>query len=83
MFFLVGIGRFLLNYKHYLSMLLRLELIMLSLYGIFCIYLMCLNIYGEILILFLTIMVCEGVFGLCLLVSFSISYGRDMFYYLS
>lgn len=81
--FFVGLGSLLLGYKHYLPLLLSLEMMMLSLYLIFCDFIGLWQVRGGSILLFLTMIVCEGAFGLCILVSFSRSYGRDRIYLMS
>jgi NADH:ubiquinone oxidoreductase subunit K len=80
--FFVGLIRFLLNQNHYLSMLLRLELVILSIYCLYCNYISWLGMGGEMVFLFLTIIICEGAFGLRVLVYFSRGYGCDINYFL-
>jgi len=79
--FFVGLFRFLFNQTHYLPMLLSLELIILSLYFLVCWYASVNLLMGDRILLFLSIMICEGVFGLCLLINFSRGYGCDMNYF--
>lgn len=78
LFFLVGIFSFLLSLNHYLSLLLRLEFIIISIYfGVS--YFISINfIRREILFIFLSIIICEGVFGLCTLVAISRFSGGDI-----
>ena len=79
--FLRGLIRFLLSQKHYLSILLSLELIVLSLYFLYVFSISMLEGGGEIIFLFLTMFICEGAFGLCLMIYLSRGYGCDIFNY--
>lgn len=77
--FFFGIFRFLINRKHLLSILLRIEFLILVLFIYMYIYL---NFYFYELyfvMIFLTIRVCERVIGLALLVSIIYSFGNDYF----
>lgn len=67
------------NRKHLLITLLRLEFIILILYGVIFI---CLNLLGYeyyYRIVFLTFSVCEGSLGLSILVSLIRTHGNDYF----
>lgn len=77
--FILRILRFSLNRKHLLTILLRIEFVILILF--ICIYIYFLNFNFELyfVLIFLTIRVCESVIGLALLVSIIRSYGNDYF----
>lgn len=76
---IIGILIFISNRKHLLSILLRLEYIVLSLFYILFIYLNMLNYERYFRIVFITFRVCEGVLGLSILVSIIRIYGNDYF----
>lgn len=76
---IIGIFIFISNRKHLLSMLLRLEYIVLSLFYLLFIYLNILNYESYFRIVFITFRVCEGVLGLSILVSIIRIYGNDYF----
>lgn len=65
--------------KHLLSMLLRLEFIVLRLFLLIFIYLNLLNYEIFFSMFFLTFRVCEGALGLSILVSLIRSHGNDYF----
>nr|YP_008081161.1 NADH dehydrogenase subunit 4L [Amata formosae]AGH27315.1 NADH dehydrogenase subunit 4L [Amata formosae] len=77
--FIIGNLIFVLKHKHLLIVLMSLEFIVLS---IFFFFLICLN-YIEydmyMLMIFLVFSVCEGVLGLCILVSMIRTHGNDYF----
>lgn len=77
MIYLRGLVVFLLSFKHFLFILLSLEFIMLSiflrLYSLFSFSIM--NIFFSII--FLTMVVCEGVLGLSIMVRIVRSSGND------
>jgi NADH-ubiquinone oxidoreductase chain 4L len=77
--FLTGLIVFVLNRKHLLSMLLRLEYIVLSLFCILFFYLILINYQEYLRIIFLTFRVCEGALGLSILVSIIRTHGNDYF----
>jgi NADH-ubiquinone oxidoreductase chain 4L len=76
---IIGILIFISNRKHLLSILLRLEYIVLSLFYLLFIYLNILNYERYFRIVFITFSVCEGVLGLSILVSIIRIYGNDYF----
>lgn len=72
-----GVLRFVLNYRHLLNSLLRLELIVLIIYyGLSLIGLVGLNDFFFTLF-YLVIAVCEGVLGLSLLIARRYRHGSD------
>nr|YP_010250271.1 NADH dehydrogenase subunit 4L [Lichtwardtia dentalis]YP_010616041.1 NADH dehydrogenase subunit 4L [Dolichopus galeatus]AMP43725.1 NADH dehydrogenase subunit 4L [Dolichopus bigeniculatus]QNV11541.1 NADH dehydrogenase subunit 4L [Dolichopus simplex]UJG45328.1 NADH dehydrogenase subunit 4L [Dolichopus plumipes]QTV20896.1 NADH dehydrogenase subunit 4L [Lichtwardtia dentalis]WAU47315.1 NADH dehydrogenase subunit 4L [Dolichopus galeatus] len=77
--FLSGAIVFVLNRKHLLSMLLSLEYIVLSLFGLLFMYLMILGYQSFFTMMFLTFSVCEGALGLSILVSLIRTHGNDYF----
>nr|YP_010702031.1 NADH dehydrogenase subunit 4L [Trixa longipennis]WCL18819.1 NADH dehydrogenase subunit 4L [Trixa longipennis] len=78
LFFMGGVT-FVLNQKHFLSMLLSLEYMVLSLFLLLFIYLNMMNYEGFFSMMFLTFSVCEGTLGLSILVSMIRTYGNDYF----
>lgn len=77
--FIIGVFTFVSNRKHLLSILLRLEYIVLSLFLLLFIYLNMLNYENFFSIIFLTFRVCEGALGLSILVSIIRTHGNDYF----
>lgn len=78
LFYLLGVIIFIINRKHFLIILLRLELIVLSVFLGFFILLNC-EYYNIIIsLIYLTISVCEGVLGLSLMVIIIRSVGNDI-----
>lgn len=77
--FIMGIFTFVFNQKHFLSILLRLEYMVLRLFLLLFIYLNIINYEGFFRIIFLTFRVCEGALGLSVLVSIARTYGNDYF----
>nr|UOU85197.1 NADH dehydrogenase subunit 4L [Empis stercorea] len=77
--FLMGVGVFVSNRKHLLSMLLSLEFIVLTLFFFLFIYLSFLNYENFFSMMFLTFSVCEGALGLSILVSMIRTHGNDYF----
>lgn len=69
--------KFLMNKDHFLISLLILELLSLSFYFILSVNLFGLFFESVFIFYFLIILVCEGVLGLCLLVSVNYRYGSD------
>ena len=76
---LIGSYTFVSNRKHLLSILLRLEYIVLSLFFLLFIYLNLLNYEFFFRLIFLTFRVCEGSLGLSILVSIIRTHGNDYF----
>lgn len=76
--FLIGVVRFVLSFNHYLSMLLSLEFIILSLFLFICFFIGINLIRRDLIFLFLAIIIIEGVFGLCLLVLLSRYGGNEI-----
>lgn len=77
--FIIGVFTFVSNRKHLLSILLRLEYIVLRLFLLLFIYLNLLNYEIFFRIIFLTFRVCEGALGLSILVSIIRTHGNDNF----
>lgn len=77
--FLFGVLVFVINRKHLLIMLLRLEFIVLRLFLFIYIYLNIYNFESFFRIIFLTFCVCEGALGLSVLVSLIRTHGNDYF----
>jgi len=77
--FVIGLFGFVYSRKHLLSTLLRLEMMVLGLFG-FIIYIGNL-FFGDLYlsIIFLTFRVCEGVLGLSVLVFLVRCHGNDYF----
>jgi len=78
-FIFIGLVSFIFRYKHLLSILLRLEFIVLSLFFFIFIYLRFLNYEIYFSIIFLTFRVCEGALGISIIVSIIRSHGNDNF----
>lgn len=77
--FVIGLIVFVSNRKHLLSMLLRLEFIVLRIFLFLFIYLNHINYESFFRIIFLTFRVCEGALGLSILVSLIRTHGNDYF----
>lgn len=77
--FIIGVFTFVSNRKHLLSILLRLEYIVLRLFLLLFIYLNILNFEFFFRIIFLTFSVCEGALGLSILVRIIRTHGNDYF----
>ncbi|KAH8292666.1 hypothetical protein KR044_013163, partial [Drosophila immigrans] len=77
--FILGLFCFVSNRKHLLSILLRLEFIVLILFFILFIYLNLIRYENYFSIIFLTFSVCEGALGLSILVSIIRTHGNDYF----
>nr|AXS65977.1 NADH dehydrogenase subunit 4L [Curculionoidea sp. 22 KM-2017] len=75
---LAGIYIYVAKYKHLLLMLLSLEFLVLALFGM--VFMNYINFLGDgfILMIYLTMSVCEGALGLSLLVYLIRNYGNDM-----
>lgn len=67
------------NQKHLLSILLRLELIVLSLFIFLFVFLRVYSFEISIRVIFLVFRVCEGALGLSILVSIIRTHGNDYF----
>ena len=76
---IIGLFTFISNRKHLLSILLRLEFIVLILFLYLFIYLNLLNYERFFSIIYLTFRVCEGALGLSILVSIIRTHGNDYF----
>lgn len=77
--YLFGVISFRLFRKHLLSLLLSLEMVVLSLYLIIINYLYIFDYERFFSLIFLTFSVCEGALGLGVLVSMIRFYGNDHF----
>jgi len=77
--FFIGVIAFVSNRKHLLSILLRLEFIVLSLFFLLFLFLNLLNFELYFTIIFLTFRVCEGALGVSILVSIIRTHGNDFF----
>nr|AZL35877.1 NADH dehydrogenase subunit 4L [Cosmoscarta exultans] len=75
--YIIGLLTLCLMRKHFLSCLLSLEFIILSLFMILYFYLISFNYEFYLVLIFLTFSVCEGVLGLSVLVSLIRSHGND------
>nr|AND96285.1 NADH deshydrogenase subunit 4L [Onthophagus yukae] len=77
--YFMGLVSFTMKRKHFLLMLLSLELIVLSLFYMLFIYLSFFNFEYFFSMIFLTMCVCEGALGLSILVSLIRTHGNDYF----
>lgn len=77
--FFIGLLAFVSRRKHSLSVLLRLEFIVLSLFFLLFLFLNLLNFEIYFSIIFLTFRVCEGALGVSILVSIIRTHGNDYF----
>nr|YP_010714334.1 NADH dehydrogenase subunit 4L [Amata multigutta]WDD57562.1 NADH dehydrogenase subunit 4L [Amata multigutta] len=77
--FIIGNLIFVLKHKHLLIVLLSLEFIVLSIFFFMMIYLNNIEYDMYMLMVFLVFSVCEGVLGLCILVSMIRTHGNDYF----
>nr|AZL35850.1 NADH dehydrogenase subunit 4L [Ectemnonotum fruhstorferi] len=75
--YLIGMLSLCLIRKHLLSFLLSLEFVILSLFMIFFFYLINFNYELYLVLIYLTLSVCEGILGLSVLVSLIRSHGND------
>lgn len=77
--FIIGLISFILISGHFLTILISLEFIIIRLYffiGLYSIF----QFYSlDFLFLYLTIMIIEGVFGLCILIYLSRFNGTDLY----
>nr|YP_009026969.1 NADH dehydrogenase subunit 4L [Cherax crassimanus]CDN96576.1 NADH dehydrogenase subunit 4L [Cherax crassimanus] len=74
-----GLGAFISNHKHLLNVLLGLEFIMLSVFGMLSVNMAGVGLEGVFVMFFLAMAACEGALGLSLLVSTVRSHGNDYF----
>lgn len=81
--FFLGILVFISNQKHLLSILLRLEFIVLSLFILIIFFFNLFIFESYFSIIFLIFRVCEGALGLSVLVSLVRTHGNDYFQSLS
>nr|QIA59075.1 NADH dehydrogenase subunit 4L [Neurigona sp. PH-2020] len=77
--FIIGLVVFVMDRKHLLSMLLSLEMIVLSLFIFLIIFLNFMGYQEYFSMVFLTFSVCEGALGLSILVSMIRTHGNDYF----
>ena len=77
--FFIGVISFILIRKHLLSILLRLEFIVLSLFFILLLLLNLFNFDIYFRMFFLVFSVCEGALGVSLIVSIIRTHGNDYF----
>nr|YP_009937355.1 NADH dehydrogenase subunit 4L [Trigonopterus selaruensis]QNT26826.1 NADH dehydrogenase subunit 4L [Trigonopterus selaruensis] len=76
--FFSGLFVYISKYKHFLLMLLGLEMAVLSLYALMLVYFSFFIYEYFLCMFFLTVSVCESVLGLSLLVLVVRSHGSDM-----
>nr|AWV83350.1 NADH dehydrogenase subunit 4L [Muda kuroiwae] len=81
--YMFGIISLSLNHNHLMMSLISLEMIILSMFCLFSMYLYSMMSETYMLMIFLTISVCEGVMGLSCLISIIRSHGNDMMLSLS
>nr|AUR39867.1 NADH dehydrogenase subunit 4L [Agonita chinensis] len=81
--FVCGLIYYFISNKHFLHLLLSLEFMFLSLYFMFFLYLNFNMMNLFIMMIFLTMGVCEGVLGLCLMVQMIRTYSSDFLKMLS
>nr|QXU57662.1 NADH dehydrogenase subunit 4L [Cherax parvus] len=74
-----GLGAFISNHKHLLNVLLGLEFVMLSVFGIMSVNVTSVGLEVVFVMFFLVMAACEGALGLSLLVSVVRSHGNDYF----
>nr|ALO71149.1 NADH deshydrogenase subunit 4L [Stenus comma] len=77
--YVMGLISYSLKRKHFLLMLMMLEFLIMLMY--LYMFMMCLNFYNEfyLLMMFLTLSVCESSLGLSILVSIIRTHGNDYF----
>nr|YP_009002526.1 NADH dehydrogenase subunit 4L [Cherax robustus]CDL72603.1 NADH dehydrogenase subunit 4L [Cherax robustus] len=74
-----GLSSFISNHKHLLNVLLGLEFVMLSIFGMMSVNMSGIGLEGVFVMFFLVMAACEGALGLSLLVSVVRSHGNDYF----
>nr|YP_009116266.1 NADH dehydrogenase subunit 4L [Astacopsis gouldi]AJD22610.1 NADH dehydrogenase subunit 4L [Astacopsis gouldi] len=74
-----GLGAFISKYKHLLNVLLGLEFMMLSVFGMISVSMTGAGSEVYFVMFFLVLVACEGALGLSLLVSIVRSHGNDYF----
>nr|CDL72565.1 NADH dehydrogenase subunit 4L [Cherax destructor]CDN85594.2 NADH dehydrogenase subunit 4L [Cherax destructor] len=74
-----GLGAFISNHKHLLNVLLGLEFVMLSIFGMVSVNMSGIGLEVVFVMFFLVMTACEGALGLSLLVSVVRSHGNDYF----
>nr|APX39412.1 NADH dehydrogenase subunit 4L [Gastrophysa janthina] len=75
--FISGLVMFSLKRKHFLLMLLSIEFMIISLFLNLIIYLSSMNYEYFFSMIFMTMSVCEGSLGLCILILMVRNYGND------
>lgn len=75
--FLSGLVIYSLNYKHFLVILLRLEVVVISVFLLIFFFCRSFSLEVFLSIIYLALSVCEGALGLSLLVLIIRTYGRD------
>nr|QJA16390.1 NADH dehydrogenase subunit 4L [Ips acuminatus] len=76
--FLSGLVVYSLNYKHFLIMLLSLEVVVVSMFLLFFFFCSSYSLEVFLSVIYLALSVCEGALGLSLLVLIIRTYGGDM-----
>nr|YP_010693553.1 NADH dehydrogenase subunit 4L [Scolytoplatypus wugongshanensis]WCB99744.1 NADH dehydrogenase subunit 4L [Scolytoplatypus wugongshanensis] len=76
--FILSVLIFILKYKHFLIMLMSMELMVLSLYMLFFMYFYYFSYEQFFIILYLVMSVCESAMGLSLLVLIVRSHFKDL-----
>nr|YP_009002513.1 NADH dehydrogenase subunit 4L [Engaeus lyelli]CDL72552.1 NADH dehydrogenase subunit 4L [Engaeus lyelli] len=74
-----GLNAFIFSHKHLLSVLLGLEFLMLSIFGMLSLEATSVGQEAYFVMFFLIMAACEGTLGLSLLVSVVRSYGNDYY----
>nr|YP_009045975.1 NADH dehydrogenase subunit 4L [Engaeus sericatus]CDR98471.1 NADH dehydrogenase subunit 4L [Engaeus sericatus] len=74
-----GFNAFIFEHKHLLSVLLGLEFMMLSIFGLLSVAITGVGLEAYFVMFFLVLAACEGALGLSLLVSIVRSHGGDYF----
>nr|QXU57675.1 NADH dehydrogenase subunit 4L [Cherax setosus] len=74
-----GLSAFISNHKHLLNVLLGLEFVMLSIFGMVSVNMSGVGLEVVFVMFFLVMTACEGALGLSLLVSVVRSHGNDYF----
>nr|YP_009946943.1 NADH dehydrogenase subunit 4L [Macrostemum floridum]QOH91261.1 NADH dehydrogenase subunit 4L [Macrostemum floridum] len=78
-----GLIKLVLNFKHLLNLLMIVEFMMMNILLLMVIFLMKMESEFYFFMLFMIMMVCEGVLGLVILILMVRSYGNDYFYSLN
>nr|QXU57649.1 NADH dehydrogenase subunit 4L [Cherax punctatus] len=74
-----GLSAFISNHKHLLNVLLGLEFVVLSIFGMISVNMPSVGLEAMFVMFFLVMAACEGALGLSLLVSVVRSHGNDYF----